>query len=118
MALGHGRSELPQFEDRKEAMKAASKQLYGKPGLYRLFNQLPNMAKEKYGNTLCKDICSKWKDEWLCREHALYCRELITDMAEFAAQLIYGDKDELSSKPFGHNVENLKDPAPDCDSKG
>jgi C_GCAxxG_C_C family probable redox protein len=120
LAVGavHGRSGLPDGKDRKSAAKKAATQLYGKPGLYRLFNQLPNMVKDKYGNTLCRDICSRWKDNWLCREHALHCREIITDIAEFAAKLIYSNKEESSSKPFGSNVENLKDTPANCDSKG
>lgn len=120
MAVGavHGRSELPEGDDRKTVAKEASKQLYGKPGLYRLFNQLPNMMKEKYGNTLCREICREWQDTWLCRDHALHCREIITDVAEFAAQLIYDDKVESASKAFGANVENLKEVPADCDSKG
>lgn len=102
----HGRSKLPEGEDR---MKVAKKALYGKPGLYRLFNQIPNMADEKYGSTLCREIAGNWKNEWLCREHALYCREIITEMAEYAAELITSDKEDSGSKPFGKNVENLKE---------
>jgi len=110
MAVGavHGRSSLPEGEG-KEAAKKAKEQLYGKPGLYRLFNQIPNRIKEKYGHTICRDITSKWHDDWLCREHALYCREIITDAAGIAAELILLDKDELASRPFGDNVENIKE---------
>ena len=120
MALGavHGRCQLPEGKDRKETLQNASKQLYGNPGLYRLFNQLPNMVKEKYGETLCREIASQWKDQWLCRDHALHCRDIITDVAEFVAELILGDKSENCSKPFGSNVENLKDTSEKCDSKG
>jgi len=105
----HGRSELPQAGDRKEAMKAASQQLYGKPGLYRLFNQIPNTIKDTYGHTRCGKITEQWQEQWLCREHALHCREIITDAAELAAKLINSDKEEMSSAPFGHNVEKLTD---------
>ena len=120
MALGavHGRSQLPEGEDRKTVVQNASKQLYGNPGLYRLFNQLPNMVKDKYGETLCREISSQWKDRWLCREHALHCREVITDVAEFVAELIYSEKADICSKPFGSNVENLRDSSENCDSKG
>ncbi|MDO9528546.1 MAG: C-GCAxxG-C-C family protein [Syntrophales bacterium] len=109
MAVGavHGRSSLPEGEG-KEAAKKGKEQLYGKPGLYRLFNQVPNRIKEKYGCTLCRDLTSEWHDNWLCREHALHCREIITDAAGIAAELILSDKDELASRPFGANVENVK----------
>lgn len=113
MAVGavYGRSKLPEGEG-KEAMKAAAQQLYGKPGLYRIFNQIPNRIKAKYGNTLCRELTSKWHDSWLCREHALACRELITDAAGIAAELIFAGKDVVSSLPFQENVENIKDDTP------
>ncbi len=114
----HGRSDLPQGEDRKDTAKMAAKQLYGNPGLYRLFNQIPNRIKEKYQDTLCRNICEQWKDRWLCRDHALHCREIITDAAEFAAELICSPIAEIASKPFGSNVENLNDTPPNCDAKG
>lgn len=113
-----GRSQLPENDDRKAAMMAASQQLYGKPGLYRIFNQIPNKVKEKYGHTLCREIAAKWHDQWLCRDHALHCREIITDSAELAATLIYGNQEELASQPFGSNVENLKDVPEKCTTKG
>ncbi|HPL63580.1 MAG: C-GCAxxG-C-C family protein [Syntrophales bacterium] len=104
----HGRSALPEGEG-KEAAKKSAQQLYGKPGLYRLFNQIPNKLQEKFGNTLCRELTSKWKDQWLCRDHALFCRELITEAAGVAAELALSDRDEAASRPFGKNVENLKD---------
>ncbi len=114
----HGRSTLPEGEG-KEAMKAAAQQLYGKPGLYRIFNQIPNRIKEKFGGTVCREIAAPWKDTWLCREHALHCREIITESARIAAELILSDKTELASRPFGENVENLTDPSPEaCSIKG
>jgi C_GCAxxG_C_C family probable redox protein len=103
----HGRASLPEGEG-KEAMLKGKEQLYGKPGLYRLFNQIPNRLKEKYGKTVCRDITTQWQDSWLCREHALHCREIITDAAGIAADLILSDKNEIASKPFGENVEKLK----------
>ncbi|MEN6317819.1 MAG: C-GCAxxG-C-C family protein [Syntrophaceae bacterium] len=104
----HGRSSLPEGEG-KEAMLKGKEQLYGKPGLYRLFNQIPNRLKAKYSKTICRDLTEKWHESWLCRDHALFCREIITDAAGIAAELILSDKDEISSKPYGDNVENLKD---------
>ena len=105
----YGRSELPENEDKKAAMQAAARQLYGKPGLYRIFNQIPNKVQEKYGNTLCRELAGQWRDQWLCREHALHCREIITDAAELAATLICSNSADISSQPFGSNVENLGD---------
>jgi C_GCAxxG_C_C family probable redox protein len=120
LAVGavYGRSELPQDEDRKAAMQAAARQLYGRPGLYRIFNQIPNRLKEKYGHTLCREITAQWQEQWLCRDHALHCREIISDAAELAATLIFAEQEKISSEPFGANVENLKDLAAQCDGKG
>jgi C_GCAxxG_C_C family probable redox protein len=113
----HGRSGLPEGDGR-DAMKKAADQLYGKPGLYRIFNQLPNRLKEKYGHTLCRDLTAKWQDQWLCREHALHCREIITDAAEIAAELILTDIHEISTRPYGDNVEKIKDDPDPCTEKG
>ncbi|MFB3926049.1 MAG: C-GCAxxG-C-C family protein [Syntrophales bacterium] len=104
----HGRSSLPEGEGKEAAMKS-KQQLYGRPGLYRLFNQIPNRFKEKYGKTLCRDLTTAWQSSWLCKEHALFCREIITEAAGIAAELIMSDRDELASRSFGANVENLKD---------
>ena len=112
----HGRNSLPEG-DGKEAVKKSANQLYGRPGLYRLFNQIPNRFKDKYGFTLCRDLTSKWRESWLCRDHALHCREIITDAAAIAAELIMTDRDEAASRPFGSNVENLKDPEADQSNK-
>ncbi len=114
----YGRTGLPEDEDRKKAMAAASQQLYGKPGLYRIFNQIPNQLKDKYGHTLCREIAGRWQDDWLCRDHALHCREIITDAAELAATLICADRDEIAARPFGQNVERLQDPPAQCPGKG
>lgn len=110
MAVGsvHGRSSLPKGKG-KEVLKKSKELLYGKPGIYRLFNQVPNRFKEKYNQTLCREITLKWHDKWLQMEHALFCREVITYSAEIAADLILSGKEEIASKPFGINVESLKD---------
>jgi len=117
MAVGavHGRAGLPEDPDPKQAVKQAAQELYGRPGLYRLFNQIPNQFLEKYGNTCCRDLTAKWHDSWLCRDHALYCREIITDAARLAAELALADRQEASSRPFGANVEKLKDADLVCD---
>lgn len=105
----HGRTSLPEDPDPKQAVKKAAQELYGKPGLYRIFNQIPNRFKEKFNHTLCRELTKQWHNQWLCREHALFCRELITEAAGIAADLILSDKESLASLPFGENVENLKD---------
>jgi len=63
----HGRSSLPEGEGKEAAMKS-KEQLYGKPGLYRLFNIILNRINEKYGKTLCRDFTTQWQSSWLCRD--------------------------------------------------
>jgi C_GCAxxG_C_C family probable redox protein len=105
----HGRTSLPGGDDKKEVAIKSKQQLYGKPGLYRIFNQIPNRVREKYGATLCRELTKKWRSDWLCREHALHCREIITHVAAIAADIILSDPGELASRPLGSNVENLTD---------
>jgi C_GCAxxG_C_C family probable redox protein len=104
----HGRSNLPEGEG-KEAVKKAADQLYGRPGLYRLFNIIPNRFQAKYGKTLCRELTTQWQSTWLCRDHALFCRDLITEAAGIAGELVLSDREALASGNFGTNVENLKD---------
>ena len=103
-----GRSSLPEGEGPEVAVKS-KEQFYGRPGIYRLFNQLPNRMAEKYGTTVCRELTKQWQDRWLCREHALHCREIMTDLAGFAAELMLADREKLMSRAFGKNVENLVD---------
>jgi len=74
-----------------------------------VFNQIPCRIAEKYGATLCRELTEQWQDAWLCREHAVSCRELITDAAGIAAELILADRDMVASAPFGRNVERLSE---------
>ena len=110
----HGRDQLPQDSDPKQAVKKSADELYGRPGLYRLFDQIPNKFFEKYGYTACRDLTTKWRGNWPCRDHALYCREIITDAAAIAAELIMTDREEAASKPFGKNVEKLEQSGEAC----
>ena len=73
---------------------------------------LPNRIAEKYGSTLCRELTKKWQDEWLCREHALSCREIMTDAAGIAAEMVLADREEMMGRPFGSNVEHLVDAEP------
>jgi C_GCAxxG_C_C family probable redox protein len=114
----HGREMLPAADDPKEAAKKSTEQLYSEPGLYRIFNQIPNKIYAKYGATCCRDLASQWLDQWLCRERALFCRELIIDAAGIAAELILTPVQEAASKPFGKNVQNIDQKPETCDLSG
>jgi len=105
----HGREDLPDGADiREQAMKSKAL-LYGNPGMYRIFNQIPNRFIANHGNTLCRELTKPWQSCWLCKEHAYFCRDVITDAAGIAAEMILTDKNNLAKMPFGNNVENLKD---------
>ena len=110
LAVGavHGRRALPEGQG-ADVTARSREQFYGRPGIYRLFNQIPNRLALKYGSTLCRDLTRQWQDRWLCREHALSCREIITDAAGFAAELVLADRDTEMDRPFGANVEQLVD---------
>jgi C_GCAxxG_C_C family probable redox protein len=103
----HGRSTLPEGKTRQDALILSRRQLYEDPGLYRIFNQIPNWFFRQYGHTLCRDLTAKWRDDWLCREHALFCREIITEAAGLAVTLMRLTSDDLRLLPFGRTVEQL-----------
>ena len=104
----HGRRALPQGEIKEVALKS-KEQFYGRPGIYRIFNQIPNRIAEKYGATLCRELTKKWQNDWLCREHALSCREIMMDAAGLAAEMVLSDRGEMANRPFGSNVEGLEE---------
>ncbi|MCK9356222.1 MAG: C-GCAxxG-C-C family protein [Dehalococcoidia bacterium] len=110
LAVGavHGRRNLPEGEGLEVAQKS-KQQFYGRPGIYRIFNQIPNEIAAKYGSTVCGELTRKWQSQWLCREHALSCRELITDAAGVAARLALAERDVEANRPFGANVEGIKE---------
>jgi len=109
----HGRSRLPEAETRRDVLLASRRQLYCNPGLYRIFNQLPNWFEARYGCTLCRELTARWQDDWLCKEHALYCREVITETAGFAAGLMLLTQEEVSALRFGRVVEHIGPASPD-----
>ena len=97
-ALGavYGRREVP------TDAKAAREELHGTPGLYRLFNRLPNEFKQRFGSTQCRLLTSQWSKTWLCKDHLLFCRNLVIDAAGLAAEMAAPkDLARWGSLPFG-----------------
>jgi C_GCAxxG_C_C family probable redox protein len=97
-ALGavYGRREVP------TDAKAATEELYGTPGLYRLFNRLPNEFKQRFGSTQCRLLTSQWRKTWLCKEQRLFCRNLVIESAGLAAEMAAPkDLARWGSLPFG-----------------
>jgi len=103
-ALGaiYGRRQMP------PDFKTGKEELYGNPGLYRLFNRLPNEFKQRFGSTQCRVLTEKWHQDWHCKERALFCRELIIDAAGLAAEMaVPKDLARWGSLDFRENVEGL-----------
>ena len=97
-ALGavYGRREVP------TQAKAATEELYGNPGLYRLFNRLPNEFKQRFGSTQCRLLTFQWRKTWLCKDHILFCRNLTIEAAGLAAEMaVPKDLARWGSLPFG-----------------
>jgi C_GCAxxG_C_C family probable redox protein len=97
-ALGavYGRRQVP------ASPKAADEELYGTPGLYRLFNRLPNEFKQRFGSTQCRLLTSQWSKTWLCRDHLKFCRNLVIESAGLAAEMAFPkDLARWGSLPFG-----------------
>lgn len=105
----HGRRSLPEGEGKEVVAARSKEQFYGRPGIYRMFNQIPNRIGEKYGATLCRELTKKWQNDWLCREHALSCREIMMDAAGIAAEMALSDAAEMMNRSFGKNVEGMED---------
>jgi len=100
-ALGavYGRREPP------PSLRDSKEQMLGNPGLYRLFNFLPNEFRKRFGSTQCRMLTGQWRKNWLCKDHALFCRSLVVHMAGLAAEMaVPKDLARWGSKPFGESV--------------
>ena len=92
---------------RPEEKKA---QLYGNPGIYRIFNRLSNVFQEQYGTTLCRDITKPWHGEWFTRDRLKTCLGTVAFMAEKAAEMVFpADKERWGSHPLGENLLGEKE---------
>jgi len=109
LAVGavHGRSRLPGGDDRRDVLRKSKAQLYDDPGLYRLFNQIPTWFRQQFGHTLCRELTARWHDDWLCRDHALHCREIIAETAGQAATWMCFPPDRIGTLAYGDTVERL-----------
>lgn len=79
----HGRKNPKQgtFDERV-------KQLQGNPGLYRLFNNLPNDFAEKFGACECEALTRNYKDHFGAVERRKQCQQYVIEAAGMAVQYI------------------------------
>jgi C_GCAxxG_C_C family probable redox protein len=97
-ALGavYGRRQIP------TSPKISREQMHGTPGLYKLFNRLPYEFQQRFGSTQCRILTAPWRQNWLCREHLSFCRNLVVTMAGLAAEMVFPkDLARWGSLPFG-----------------
>lgn len=77
--------------------------LYGNPGRYRFFNQIPHRFKEKFGALTCEEL-NKDYSEWFNKDRFRNCMNITVETAVMAADFIFQGKKEGYSQPFGKNL--------------
>ncbi|PKM78058.1 MAG: hypothetical protein CVU90_04915 [Firmicutes bacterium HGW-Firmicutes-15] len=77
--------------------------LYGNPGLYRFFNQIPHRFEELYGSTLCSELNQDYP-EWINKDRFRNCMKMVVDSAGLAVEFIYQGIREGYVQPFGKNM--------------
>jgi len=77
--------------------------LYGNPGLYRFFNQIPHKFIEKFGSTQCIEL-NKDFPEWFNKDRFRKCMNIVVESAAMAVEFIYQGKREGYGQPFGKNM--------------
>lgn len=105
LGLVYGRRQPP-----SGSLEEKKAQLYGKPGLYRIFNRLSNVFQEQFGTTLCREITSPWRGEWFSRDRYKTCLKTVAFMAEKAAEMVFPvDRERWGSQPLGENLLGEKE---------
>jgi len=77
--------------------------LYGNPGLYRFFNQMPYKFTEKFGSTQCNEL-NKDYPEWFNKDRFRKCMNIVVESASMAVEFIYQGNREGYGQPFGKNM--------------
>lgn len=101
LGLVYGRRQPP--SGTPEEKKA---QLYGNPGIYRIFNYISNLFQREFGTTLCRELTQPWQDgRWFTRERFQKCLATVVFMAEQAAVMACPpDPAYWGSRPLGRNL--------------
>ena len=77
--------------------------LYGNPGLYRFFNQIPRWFEERFGATTCREL-NKDYPVWFDKDRFRNCMNITVETAVRAAEFILQGQKEGYTQPFGKNV--------------
>ena len=77
--------------------------LYGNPGMYRFFNQIPHRFEQEFGSTICSELSKDYSD-WHCKDKARNCKKLVVESAGLAVEFIYQGFKEGFVQPFGQNM--------------
>ncbi|MGI6453228.1 MAG: C-GCAxxG-C-C family protein [Syntrophomonadaceae bacterium] len=95
----HGRKnpKVGTFEERVN-------QLQGNPGLYRLFNNLPNDFAERFGACQCQELTSDFKDNFLSKERKKMCHQYVIEAAGMAVDYIIRGKEEGYTQKMRKNM--------------
>ncbi len=101
----HGRIAPPEGPDRRARIAASRVQMHDDPGLYRLFHQLPGWFRQRFGHTLCRELTAPWRADWACRERGLHCREIVTETAGRAIELMLLEVGQLRDLTFLDTIE-------------
>lgn len=78
-------------------------QLYGNPGLYRFFNQIPSAFVQRFGSTDCRELTHDYGG-WFHKERYLKCRAIVMEAAIMAVDFIAQGQKEGYCQPFGENI--------------
>lgn len=81
--------------------------LYGNPGLYRFFNQIPYRFAKEYGSTQCYDLNLFFPD-WFDKDRFRRCMNIVIESAAMAVEFIYQGEREGYTQPFGKNMAGKK----------
>lgn len=77
--------------------------LYGNPGLYRFFNQLPHRFEEKFSSTQCSEL-NKDYPNWFDKDRFRKCMGIVVDTSVMAVEMIYQGHREGYGQDFGKNM--------------
>ncbi|KUG03485.1 hypothetical protein ASZ90_019121 [hydrocarbon metagenome] len=94
----HGRKQ-PWAEEHQDIID----QLYGNPGLYRFFNQIPEQFQKKFGSTTCQELISDYQ-EWFDNQRFCQCRYIVMESTIMAVQFITQGNEEGYCQAFGRNM--------------